>query len=100
MIVVTGTITLDPAKATDAKAAMLTMMEASNAEAGCQSYRFVADLAEPGTFHVVEQWDDADAIDAHNASPHMAALLSSMGELGVTGTEIWRHDVSATSRLM
>ena len=100
MIVVTGTIVLDQAKAGAARDALLTMMEASNAEDGCRSYRFMADLTDPGTFHVVEQWESDAAIDAHFASPHMADLLAKTADMGVTSTEIWRHDVSASSRLM
>ena len=100
MIVVTGTMTLDPAKVDDARQAMLTMMEASNAESGCLSYRFAADLTEPGTFHLIEQWEDDAAMEAHGATPHMAELMSAMGTLGVTAAEIWRHDVSGTSRIL
>jgi quinol monooxygenase YgiN len=100
VIICTGTITLDPAKADQAREAMTTMMEATLKEEGCQGYTFAADLSEPGVFHLTEHWDDAGAIDAHMQTPHMAALLGAMGELGVTKAEIWQHEVANSTKMM
>lgn len=100
MIICTGTIKLDPAKADEARTAMTTMMEATLEEDGCQGYTFAADLSEPGVFHLTEQWDDAEAIDKHLKEPHMADLMAAMGTLGVTEAAIWQHEVSDSKRMM
>lgn len=100
MIIVTGTFTLDPAKADDARQVMLTAMEETRKEEGCEGYAFTADLAEPGVFHVVEQWTDLEAIEKHMKSPHLAALVAAMPGLGVTRSTLWQHEVGASNRLM
>ena len=100
MIICTGTIKLDPTKADEARTAMTTMMAATLAEEGCRGYTFAADLAEPGVFHLAEQWDDAEAIDRHMQEPHMADLMVAMGTLGVTEASIWQHEVSASKKMM
>ena len=100
MIICTGTIKLDPAKAEEARAAMTTMMAATLQEEGCRGYTFAADLSEPGVFLLTEQWDDAEAIDRHMKEPHMADLMVAMGTLGVTEAGIWQHDVSETRKMM
>ena len=35
----------------------------------------------PDTFAVVEKWQDADALKAHAAAPHMAAYAAKVGDL-------------------
>lgn len=100
MIICTGTITLDPAKAEDAKAVMRKAMAATLEEAGCRSYCFSADLSEPGVFHLAEEWDDAAAVENHAQQPHYAEMLGAMGSLGVTGATVWQHEVSDSKKLM
>jgi quinol monooxygenase YgiN len=100
VIICTGTITLDPANADQARAAMITMMEATLKEEGCQGYSFAADLSEPGVFHLTEHWDDVASIDSHMKEPHMAALLVAMGEAGATKADIWQHEVSDSKKMM
>lgn len=87
-ILVTGVIDLDPAKRDDAIAAVTECMEATHAEDGCEHYAFSADLSDPGRFYVSEQWASKAAMDAHSASPHLAALLGKMGALGVTAASL------------
>jgi hypothetical protein len=36
----------------------------------------------------------------HMATDHMATFLGGMGALSVTGTELYQHEVSESSRLM
>lgn len=101
MIVVSGTIDLDPAKHDAAVEAMQAVASATTEqEEGNISYQFFADLGDPGRFRVFEEWKDQAAIDAHFASEHMGAFMASMGDLGVTGTDIHRYEVSDKSKLM
>jgi quinol monooxygenase YgiN len=99
-IIVTGVIDLDPGKRDDAIAAALVAMEATRAEEGCEGYTFSADFADPGRFHVVEQWASADAMNAHMASPHLAEFMGKMGEFGVTGASLTKWEGATASKLM
>ncbi|RDJ94345.1 hypothetical protein B4Q13_15050 [Lacticaseibacillus rhamnosus] len=61
-----------PEARAEAAQAALKMSRASEAEAGCKSYRFYADLEDPNTFLIFEQWEDEGALLAHFQTPHMA----------------------------
>lgn len=95
MLVVAGTIEIDPANRDAAVAAALRMMEETQREPGCLSYTFSADLAEPGRFRIFEEWQDEAALHAHFKAPHMAAFQKAVAGLGVRRMAIQRYDVSA-----
>jgi quinol monooxygenase YgiN len=64
-------------------------------EAGCISYTFSGDFADRGRFRVFEEWESQAALDAHFASPHMAAFQAAVGGLGVKRVAIQRYEVSS-----
>lgn len=72
MILVAGTVQLDPAHRQTNLAAIQTMMAASQAEAGCLAYVFSQDIADPNLLHLYELWADDDALQLHRQSSHMA----------------------------
>jgi quinol monooxygenase YgiN len=95
MIVIAGMIRIDPAKRDAGIAAALDMMEETRKEDGCISYTFSADLADPGSFRIFEEWQSAEALAAHMASPHMARFQSLIPNLGVRDVKIQRYEVSS-----
>lgn len=100
MLIVSGTITLDPANHDRALEAMAPLVEATLAEVGNVTYGFWAHPSEPGHFRIHEEWVDQEALDTHMATPHMAEFMGAMGGLGVTGTELVCHEVASSSKLM
>ena len=100
MLVVAGTIGLDPTKRETASAAFDVMREATLKEPGCISYQAFFDRGDPGTIFIFEQWKDEAALTAHFSAPHMADFGKAMGDFGVTSTDVQRYDVSAQSKLM
>ena len=72
MIVIAGKILVKPERRAEAQRAALAMAEATRREAGCISYAFYADLVEPGTFFIFEEWESDAALAAHFQSEHMA----------------------------
>lgn len=99
-ILVTGVIDLDPAKRDAAIAAVQVLMEATRAEDGCEGYTFSGDFSDPGRFYVSEQWASKAAMDAHLATPHLAAFLGAMGDFGVTGASLTKWEGATGSPLM
>lgn len=83
MIVITGTIRLPADRIAQARPAMLAMISASRAEAGCIAYSYARDLIDPALFHVVEQWQDRAALAAHFAAPHLAQWRGQFAALGI-----------------
>lgn len=99
MLVVAGSIDLDPAKREVALAASLAVMEATRREAGCISYTYSADLSEAGRFHVFEEWESGEALTAHFATPHMAVFQQAMAGFGIREMRIQRYEIASVGPL-
>lgn len=56
--------------------ALQSLVEATRAEEGCLAYDLFESGAAPGTFVTLERWRDADALDAHMRTPHVAAAFA------------------------
>lgn len=81
MIHVVATITAQPGQRHAVLALFKKNVLTVLAEKGCISYEAVVDVPDFGkpqtflghdTFTVIERWEDAAALRAHGASPHMA----------------------------
>lgn len=95
MLVVAGTITLDPAKRGAAEEAFDRMRAATLEEAGCIAYEAYLDRKDAGTVFIFEKWRDQAALTAHFATPHMAIFGQALGGLGVTAMSVRKYEVSA-----
>ena len=99
MILVTGTLDIDPDKRDEFLDKIRTLMTATHAEAGCDHYAFTADVDEPGRFHILERWEDEPSMEAHTKSDHLAAFMGSLGGI-VRGGSLTRWDGATPSKLM
>jgi quinol monooxygenase YgiN len=94
MLLVSGTIVMNPDKADRARALIAPLVEATNQEPGCIAYGFFAAVDDPGRLHLHEEWESEAAIDAHVASAHLATFMGAIGELDITHAEIFRYEVT------
>jgi quinol monooxygenase YgiN len=88
MIIVMGTVRLQPEALLAAKPHMRAMLDASSAEPGCLHYAYSQDLFDPGLFHVIEQWRDREALKLHFQTPHMTAWRAVWPNLGITDRDL------------
>ena len=95
MLVIAGTISIDPEKREAAVTAAVEMMEATRREPGCISYTFSGDLSDPGGFRIFEEWESQEALDVHFAAPHMAKFQSAMGGFGVRDMKVQRYEIAS-----
>src|SRR4051812_24458595 len=72
MLVIQGTITIDPTKRDRTIEACNTMRAATITEPGCLGYRFGFATDDPDVLMVAEQWESEEALVPHMSSPHMA----------------------------
>ena len=100
MLIVSGTIEIDPANHDAMVAAVTPLVEATLAEEGNITYGFWTHPSDKSLFRVYEEWADREAMDLQMASPHMAEFLGAMAGAGVTGTDIVLHEVTGSSKLM
>ncbi|MGH6787341.1 MAG: putative quinol monooxygenase [Novosphingobium sp.] len=84
MILIMGTVRIDPATIAVARPAMAAMVAASNAEDGCEAYAYSQDLLDPGLIHISERWRDRDALAGHFQTPHMAQWRAAIPGLGIS----------------
>jgi len=99
MLIIAGTISIDPANREIAASAANQMMEATLKEPGCAAYTISGDLSDPGSLHLFEEWQDQAALDAHFASPHMATFQEAIGKVGVRSMTVSKYEVSSKGPL-
>lgn len=81
MIIIAGEMHINPGKREEAVAALLEMAAATQQEEGCIHYKFYADLLDPHTFIVYEEWDSAEHLQGHFDSAHMQVFRGLMSDL-------------------
>jgi quinol monooxygenase YgiN len=99
-LVISGSIVIDPGDVDRARELLAPLLVATRAEAGCLAYGFYADLDEPGTFRVYEEWESAEANAAHSASAHLADFMAGVAELDVRRVRLDRYQVAGAERIM
>ena len=100
MLIVAGRVRIRGERRAEAIAAAQTMARATQAEPGCRSYAFSADLEDPNTFLVFELWDDEAALLAHFQTPHMAAFNAVIPALVAAPPSIDRFEIASVHKLM
>ena len=80
-VTVFATLTAQPGKADEVRAALQTLVSATRTEPGNLHYRLYEDPKSPGSFFFHEQYKDEAAVDAHMKSPHLAAAFAAAGKL-------------------
>lgn len=99
MLVIAGTIRIDPANWDKAVAAAKEMMVETHKEPGCHAYEFSGDLNQPGVFRLFEEWESEEALAAHFKAPHMKVFQKAIGEVGVKEMDLKRYEVSSAGPL-
>jgi quinol monooxygenase YgiN len=99
-LVIAGTIEIDPAHVARARELVAPLIVATRAEDGCLAYGFYADLDDPSTFHIYEEWESAEANAAHSASAHLADFMTGIAELALRSVRLDRYEVTGAQRIM
>ncbi|MDH3752899.1 MAG: antibiotic biosynthesis monooxygenase [Acidimicrobiia bacterium] len=95
MLLIAGTITLDPRKIDEAMEAAVTMMKATHEEPGNIEYVFSVDPIREGIVHVFEKWDGEESLAAHFGARHMAEFQAKVPSLGITGMDIRKYEIAS-----
>jgi quinol monooxygenase YgiN len=99
MLIIAGTIGIAPEKTDLAVEAIGPMCEATRAEEGCDDYVFTVNPHVPGELRVFERWVDGSALEAHFATPHMAAFREVLATCDVRRREITRYEVESATEM-
>lgn len=99
MIVVAGSISVDPEDFESYRAAAGPMIEATLAEDGCQVYTFAQSVVDPTEVRVFEIWDSKAQLMAHMETPHMAVFREALGRLKVSDRKIAMYEAEKAGDL-
>lgn len=100
MIVIQGSVRVNPSQIEEVRDAARAMVTATRAEDGCIAYTFAEDVTDPGLIHIIERWRDQDAITAHGKTPHMAAFGAALGKIKPQGLKVCAYDAAEERVLM
>jgi quinol monooxygenase YgiN len=98
MIIIIGTITVQPDQRDACVTASHALQALARAEPGCLAYVFAADPIEANLVTVHELWADAASLEAHFTQPSyvdMRAMLRTHGYVG-SNTSKYRVDAVAS----
>ncbi len=99
MIIVAGSVRVDPAKREAARAIMEKTITASRAEDGCIDYAYSVDVLDPGLVRVWEVWRDRETLQRHFQMPHLAEWRAAWPTFGITDRKLAIYDVSGSTAL-
>ncbi len=93
MIIIAGTIELDPDRRDEALAAALPHIDGALTQQGCEAYTWSADLNSPGRVEVFERWSREADLAAHFKGPHYLAMLKTLGGFGLKSSNVSKYRV-------
>ena len=92
MIYVSWTITVNPERRSEVIAELEKMTMALRSDKGCITTSFYADLWDPNTFRLYEEFESVEALVAVVETPHMQAWFPVKQKLVETGAMVLNND--------
>jgi len=90
VIIIAGTIELDPDQREAALAAGQPHIDGALTQDGCEAYTWAADHV-PGRVQVFERWTGEAQLAAHFKGPHYLAMLKTMGAHGLISADVSKY---------
>ena len=92
MIIVAGTIRIDPDKANAFLPHAQKMLAATRKEDGCRVYSYAFDVEDAGLVRIYEEWDSRRHLEAHFKVPHMADWRAALEAIGAHSRAIKAYE--------
>lgn len=100
MLIIEGWLQFAPGEIDKFDEAARQMVEATRQEEGCLHYAFARDLNDPDIIRISERWVDEAALEAHFASPHMAAFGAGLAQVERLGSDVRLYNGDEVRRIM
>jgi len=91
VIIIAGTVDVDPARREEALEAACEPMRATRQLEGCLDYVWSADPLVPGRIVIFERWQGQAQLEAHFESPHYPAMRDTIAAHGIRGLEVLKY---------
>ena len=92
MIIISGTVDVDPARRDAALEAGCPHMRATRAQKGCLDYVWSADPLNPARIYIYERWEDAESLESHFAGPHYVGMRDTIAAHEISAVDVWKYD--------
>ena len=69
-------------------------------EAGCLRYDLFSDLAVPGIFHFIEEWESKKHLDDHLAQPHMQEYFVKTDPWHLSPTQLKMYEILSSRSIV
>lgn len=70
-----------PGKEDELRRELTALVEPTSQEEGFVNYDLHESIEQPGTFYLYENWESAEALDAHLAMPHLTRFAGMLDDL-------------------
>lgn len=96
MIIIAGTVDIDPERREEALVAASKLLEPTRAQKGCMAYNWCADSLDPGRVQVYECWENEESLAEHFQNKWYLTMRETMGSFGLRGADVskFRVDLS------
>ena len=94
MIVIAGHMKIEPDKLHYALGIIKSVVEQTASESGNLAYRYYADLDDPSTLFIFEEWQSEGALENHFQMPYMIDFLEKIPTLGIVDASVHRYGVN------
>lgn len=81
MIMVQSTFQLVPESRDKALILMKNMVRLCRKEHGCLSYEYFEGITQPNQIVLLQEWEDAECLQAHYQTEHMEKFISRLSDL-------------------
>ena len=98
MLIVAGTLDVDPGQRDQFLEGRRDGVVATRAEPGCLEYAFSADLVKPGRVRVFERWESKDTLARHLEALGRAARSGGPG-IEILARELVQYEISGSGPL-
>ena len=98
MIVIAGWIDVEPDVRDEVVDASVPYQRSTREdEPGCNGYVFARDPLDTGRIHVFEEWESAEALEAHFQHPNFTAMGELLRRYPRRGSQTLKYRVDATA---
>jgi quinol monooxygenase YgiN len=93
VIIIAGTVDVDPEQREAALEAGLPHMEATRAQKGCLDYSWSADGLVPGRIYVFERWETQEDLALHFQGQHYLNMRTTIAQYGLKAADVLKYRV-------
>ncbi len=93
MIIIAGTVEIDPEKRQAALEAGRQLEAATRRQVGCLDYVWTIDGLSESTIYVYERWENEEALAAHFKGPNYNGMRAILGSFGLKGASVAKYRI-------